>query len=86
MAVPFDPNRLEVSGTPTAVLPGVRHPGLMTAADFGVSRSGMLIYVPGRRTEAGLPLRRCGSTVRGVRPGSVESAPLLAPRNPSFVA
>ena len=47
MAARFDPDRLEMTGTPVAVLPGVRHPGLVTAADYGIARSGTLIYVPG---------------------------------------
>jgi Tol biopolymer transport system component len=83
MAVPFDVNRLEVAGTPVAVLPGVRHPGLLTAADYGVSRNGMLIYVPGPESSGG------GTAVTPVwvdrqgRPaGSVGNAPLLGPRNP----
>jgi hypothetical protein len=50
MAVSFDLARLETSGTPVAVLQGVRHPGYVTAADYGVSRTGTLIYVPGRET------------------------------------
>jgi len=81
--MPFDPNRLEVLGTPVAVLPGVRHPGLVTAADFGVSRTGTLIYVPG--PESG------GSTAtvtpvwvdrQGRQAGPVVNTPLLNPRNP----
>ena len=43
MAAPFDLDRLELTGTPVAVLPGVRHPGLVSAADYGVSRTGTLI-------------------------------------------
>jgi Tol biopolymer transport system component/tRNA A-37 threonylcarbamoyl transferase component Bud32 len=80
MAVPFDPDRLEVQGTPVAVLPGVRHPGLVTAADFGVSKTGTLIYVPGPESPgpttgvAPVWVDRQGRQV-----GSVVNTPLLVP-------
>jgi len=46
MAVPFDANRLEVSGAPVPLLDGVRSAGAFGV--FAVSGSGMLAYVPGR--------------------------------------
>ncbi len=48
-AVPFDPKRLEVSGQPAAVLEGVRRAAAFTtgAVHFGISRSGVLAYIPG---------------------------------------
>jgi eukaryotic-like serine/threonine-protein kinase len=50
LAVPFDPDRLEVSGTPVPIVEGVmRQSGNLTAgaAHFDVSRSGTLVYVQG---------------------------------------
>jgi Tol biopolymer transport system component/predicted Ser/Thr protein kinase len=47
MAVPFDVDRLAVTGEPVALLQGVRHPGPTTAADYALSDAGTLVYVPG---------------------------------------
>ena len=47
MAVPFDLEQLEVTGEPVALLQGVRHPNPQTAADWAVSDTGTLAYVPG---------------------------------------
>ncbi len=55
IAAPFDPARLEVTGPSRAVLDGVMHAvntGMTTLTDtgvaqFSVSRSGALLYVPG---------------------------------------
>jgi serine/threonine-protein kinase len=47
MAAPFDANELAVTGEPVAVLEGVRHPSPATAADFAISATGTLAYVPG---------------------------------------
>ena len=46
MAVPFDLERLEISGDPTPVLQGVRYvrPG---SHDFAISDNGTLVYIPG---------------------------------------
>jgi serine/threonine-protein kinase len=54
MAVPFDLDRLEVTGTPIQLLDGVatRLPGM--AAHFSISRTGTLVY---RRTTAGATAR-----------------------------
>jgi hypothetical protein len=45
-AVRFDPERLETLGDPVSVLDQVVTTGT-GAADFGVSRQGMLVYIPG---------------------------------------
>jgi eukaryotic-like serine/threonine-protein kinase len=83
MAVAFDPNRLEVSGTPGAVLPGVRHPGILTAADFGVSRTGTLIYVPGPEASGtGTAVTPVWVDRQGRQAASVVNTPLINPRNP----
>ena len=48
MAVPFDLDRLEVSGSPVPVIEGIRSPGSARGgAQFAVSRTGTLVYVPG---------------------------------------
>ncbi len=48
MAVPFDPGRLEISGFPVPVIEGIRSPGtLRGGAQFALSRTGTLAYVPG---------------------------------------
>jgi serine/threonine-protein kinase len=51
-AVPFDLSRLEVAGSPTPVLEGVRRSlGLTTGAtQFSVSDTGSLLYIPGPPT------------------------------------
>jgi serine/threonine-protein kinase len=48
LAVPFDLKRLEVTGGPVAVVEGVRRSGNGAgAAQFSVSDTGTLVYVPG---------------------------------------
>jgi Tol biopolymer transport system component/class 3 adenylate cyclase/tRNA A-37 threonylcarbamoyl transferase component Bud32 len=51
-AVPFDPDNLEVRGTPSPVLEGVAFNTASGAAQFDFSRSGTLVYSPG--TNGGL--------------------------------
>ncbi len=46
MAVALDPQQLTVTGSPVAVLPGVRHPNIASAVDYSLSDTGTLIYVP----------------------------------------
>jgi hypothetical protein len=45
-AVPFDPHRLEVTGQPVPVLDGVKTSPNSGAADFAVSDTGSLVYLP----------------------------------------
>jgi eukaryotic-like serine/threonine-protein kinase len=47
-AAPFDPVRLEVAGPSALVLEGVSSSAVYGSADFGVSRDGSLVYVPGK--------------------------------------
>jgi len=47
MAAPFSPAELALTGEPVAMLQGVRHPNALTAADYAISASGTLVYVPG---------------------------------------
>jgi Tol biopolymer transport system component len=46
MAAPFDASELEVTGDAVAMIENVRHPGPTSAADFALSASGTLVYVP----------------------------------------
>jgi WD40 repeat protein len=46
MAVPFNAMELAVTGEPVALVRDVRHPTTQSAADFALSESGTLIYVP----------------------------------------
>jgi eukaryotic-like serine/threonine-protein kinase len=47
MAVPFDPERLEVTGTAVPVVDGVLQSPVTGAAQYTISATGSLIYVPG---------------------------------------
>lgn len=83
MAVPFDPDRLELKGMPVAVQPGVRHPGLFSAADYGVSKTGTLIYVPGHESSGpGTPVTPVWVDRQGRPAGPVVTTPLTGPHNP----
>jgi len=56
-AVPFDPGKLQLAGSPVPVLEGVSGStriGLLTWGDFSFSDAGTLVYVPGGVTEGGL--------------------------------
>ena len=55
-AVPFDLDRLEVTGQAMPVLEGVTSNAITGGAQFSVSASGTLVYLPGRTTGAGTPL------------------------------
>ena len=45
-AAPFNLAELALTGEPVATLPGIRDPNTSTAADYAVSASGTLVYVP----------------------------------------
>jgi Tol biopolymer transport system component len=47
MAVPFDPERLTVTGTPLSVVEGVVQSPSSGAVQYSVSSTGSLVYVPG---------------------------------------
>ena len=46
MAAPFDPDRLEVTGPAVAVVEGVVQSALTGAAQYSISATGSLVYVP----------------------------------------
>jgi serine/threonine-protein kinase len=51
-AVPFDVRRLKLAGEPTPVVEGVRRTTSNGIANFSVSETGTLVYVPGRRVSS----------------------------------
>jgi eukaryotic-like serine/threonine-protein kinase len=81
LAQPFDVERLVVTGEPVALLHGVRNPGANTAADFALSATGTLAYVP-----AGVAANATGTLVwvdrNGNIAGQVVGEPLGSPREP----
>jgi len=82
MAVRFDADRMAVIGSPFPVVQEVRHPGLITAADYALSRDGTLIYVPAGFGTAGSGLAKVVWVERGGRSfGSAIDAPLKYPRD-----
>ena len=56
-AVAFDVQRLEVKGGPVPMVEGVRRPpaGVTGAANFSVSSTGSLIYIPGPVSTSSAP-------------------------------
>ena len=48
MAARFNLAELTLTGEPVALLQGVRHPSATMAADYALSATGTLVYVPGR--------------------------------------
>jgi Tol biopolymer transport system component len=81
MAAPFNVAELALTGEPVAMLQGVRHPNPLTAADYAISASGTLVYVPGGTDSgAGTALvwvDRSGSVVGRAVPELVDT-----PRDP----
>jgi Tol biopolymer transport system component len=52
LAVPFDREKLSVHGLPAAVVDGVRTSSLPNSqADYAISESGTLVYLPGRKLQ-----------------------------------
>ena len=46
LGVPFDQARLEVTGTPVPLIEGVAVAGQSSAGQFGISKTGTLVYLP----------------------------------------
>ena len=55
-AAPFDLDRLEVTGQPVPALEGVTSNSITGGAQFAVSATGTLVYLPGQMKGAGIPL------------------------------
>jgi Tol biopolymer transport system component len=55
-AAPFDLDRLEVTGQPVPALESVRSNAATGGAQFAVSASGALVYLPGLSTGSGVPI------------------------------
>jgi serine/threonine protein kinase/Tol biopolymer transport system component len=55
-AVPFDVERLEITGHPVVVVKGIRSLTESAAAWFDVSGDGTLVYIPGEQTDIAAPL------------------------------
>ena len=72
LAVPFDLEDLEIVGSPVAILSGLRTEAL-GAAQFDVSRTGTLVYAPGRSAAE-------GRLVKVGRDASVDSLPFETQR------
>jgi serine/threonine-protein kinase len=86
LAVPFDPVRLEVMGTPTPVIQGVKSTALNTGgAHLSLSRSGTVVYVPGGEVITSAALSRLvwvdrkGGEQITPAPAHVYKNPLLSP-------
>lgn len=81
LAQPFDVERLVITGKPGAVLHGVRNPGANTAADYALSATGTLAYVP-----AGVAATATGTLVWVDRNGNITEQvvgePVESPREP----
>jgi serine/threonine protein kinase/Tol biopolymer transport system component len=83
MAVPFDADRLAVTGQPVALLQGIRHPIdpiPFSAANYALSDTGTLVYVPSAAENAKSALvwvNREGDVVERAVADLLES-----PRNP----
>jgi serine/threonine-protein kinase len=81
MAAPFNVAELAVTGEPVAVLPGIRHPGGNTAADYALSATGTLVYVPaGEEDAAGRNIVWVDRTGRVIEPALGE--PVVNARDP----
>ena len=55
-AVPFDLDRLAVTGPPVPALEGVTSNAVTGGAQFAVSASGTLVYLPGQSIGTGIPI------------------------------
>jgi eukaryotic-like serine/threonine-protein kinase len=82
MAAPFDAAELEVTGEPVAMIDNVRHPAAITAADYALSATGTLVYVP----DDGLTPRASPVWVdrAGNLLGRAISEPVENPRDPAL--
>jgi serine/threonine-protein kinase len=66
MAIPFDPDRLEIHGSPVPVLEDVSSAPVYGVGEFDVSPSGTLAYFSASATAKFVETRSFGETVRGM--------------------
>ncbi len=74
LAVPFDPVRLEVRGTPQVVVEGVRYDPQNGGSHVAVSATGGLVYAPGLPTSSEYPLSFLDRAFRITRVGETPRA------------
>jgi Tol biopolymer transport system component len=83
MAVPFDNKELAVTGEPVALIQDIRHPSIQNAADYSLSASGSLAYIPSTASDVGgwtvVWVDRAGQVV-----GRAIKESLDAPRDPAL--
>jgi serine/threonine-protein kinase len=82
MAVPFDPQRLEMTGTAVSVVEGVLQSPVSGAAQYSISPTGSLVYVPGGVQATQLSLvwvNRNGAEQPLSAPGRAYLNPRLSP-------
>jgi Tol biopolymer transport system component len=82
MAAPFDPQRLALTGPPVPVIEGVRHHASTGAAQYSVSATGSLVFVPGGAEAAPSTLvwvDRKGGEYALPAPAHVYYSPRLSP-------
>ena len=81
LVVPFDLQRLEVTGTPVPMVEGVRR-GATGSAQFAVSNSGSLLYIPGPGSSTVSPQLDIALIDRkgGVLPLNLPAGPYQYPR------
>ncbi len=82
MAVPFDPQRLVVTGTANAVVEGVLQSPVTGITQYSISATGSLVYVPGGIQATQLSLvwvNRNGTEQPLTAPGRAYFAPRLSP-------
>jgi hypothetical protein len=81
-AVRFDPRRLAVAGGPVPVVEGVQLAAIGAAAQFSLSDTGSLIYVPGPATASSVGMSDVALVDRlgGVQPLKLPAAPYEYPR------
>ena len=79
MAAPFDAAELALTGEPVAMLQDVRHPNPQTAADYALSATGTLVYVPGGGETDGGAQRSSGSIAPAPSSGAPSASPSTMP-------
>jgi serine/threonine protein kinase/Tol biopolymer transport system component len=82
MAMPFDSQRLEVTGTGVPVVEGVLQSPVTGAAQYSISATGSLVYVPGgvQATQLGLVwVNRSGTEQPVAAPAHAYFTPRLSP-------